>query len=77
MLYTDEELKPYFAEVAKGYPVKQAAYNAGLDFSSKTFDDYEVRCHSLDLSCAAGALIKLGRLPVPDRWDGLFDEYRP
>jgi len=76
--YTDEELELLFIEVSKGYPVDQAVVNVGcgLERLERTFDDLEVRTHVVYLSCVAGALIRAGKLPVPNRWDSLFDKYR-
>lgn len=75
--YTDEELKPYFDEIAKGYCYKQSAENIGynLDKLESTLNDVEVRIHIVDLSMVAGAKIRIGELPVPSRHDGLYDKY--
>jgi len=79
ILYTDKELMPWFDEIAKGYCYKQACKRAGLDHDKlhdTMYSDDEVMWHMLDLSTYAGALIRSGKLEVPDRWDGLYDEYK-
>ena len=75
--YTDLELVIYFDEISKGYCYKQAAENVGYDMIKIewTMNDYEVRCHVVDLSMAAGAKIRSGDLPIPHRHDGLYDKY--
>jgi len=75
--YIDSELIIYFEEISKGYCYKQSAENIGYDLDKieRTLNDYEVRCHLLDLSMVAGAKIRAGELAVPDRHDGLYDKY--
>ncbi len=73
--YSDEELAPWFAEIAKGYSFEQAAERCKLvwDWVRNTFySDDEVMAYALDLCLQAGALIRAGKLPVPDRHDGLY-----
>ena len=77
--YSDEEIKIFFAEVLKGYCFKQATENAGMDWQTMEntlYSDDETLVYAIDLSMVAGAKIRMGELPVPDRWDGLYDEYR-
>jgi hypothetical protein len=77
--YTDEELWPFFTEVYKGYPFQEATERLGLDWKTMNntlYSDDEVMYHAMDLAMAAGALIRQGELEVPDRADGLYDEYR-
>ena len=42
------------------------------DGKEQLYSDDETFAHALDLSMVAGALIRAGDLPVPDRWDGLY-----
>ena len=73
--YTDAELAKFFAEVSMGYCFEQAAERAGMDWQTMhntLYGDDETMAHALDLSMVAGALIRRGDLPVPDRWDGLY-----
>lgn len=73
--YSDDELKPWFAEVAKGYCFWQAAERCGYDrqtILNTIYSDDEVFDHGLSLSMWAGAKIRAGELPVPDRHDGLY-----
>jgi hypothetical protein len=75
--YSDEELKPWFAEVAKGYPFDQAAERCGYVVEwimNNVYSDDEVFDHALTLSINAGARIRAGELPIPDRHDGLYKE---
>lgn len=75
--YSDEELAPWFAEVAKGYPFDQAAERCGyvVEWIMNTvYSDDEVCDHALGLSIEAGAKIRAGELPIPDRHDGLYAE---
>jgi len=77
--YPDEALKPFFEQVSAGYCFKQATERAGLDWDTlhnTLLSDDESIAHSLDLCMVAGALIRRGDLPVPDRWDKLYEEYR-
>jgi len=73
--YSDEELKPFFAEVSKGYCFNQAAdrclYVREWIWNTIYSDD-DVGGYALDLSMVAGELIRRGDLPVPDRYDGLY-----
>ena len=74
--YSDEELKPWFAEVAKGYCFWQAAERCGYDrgtILNTIYSDDEVFDHGLSLSMWAAAKIRMGEMGVPDRWDGLFE----
>jgi hypothetical protein len=78
-IYSDEELKIFFRYILQGYCYKQSTAKAGYDqrrIEWTLHTDYDVRCHMLDLSMAAGAFIREGIMdPPPDRWDGLYDEY--
>ena len=78
-VYSDDELMPWFAEVAKGYCYKQAAdkclYVREWILNTMYSDD-DVSAYMLDLSMIARALIEKGEQPAPiDRYDGLYDEY--
>ena len=78
-IYTDKELEPWFDEVAKGFSFEQASDNLGYDWkkTQNTFyGDDDVFGHALDLSMIAGAQIRMGKLEVPDRTDGLYEEFR-
>lgn len=73
--YTDAELAPFFEQVSAGYCFEQATKRAGLDWQrveNCLYSDDETMAYALDLSMVAGALIRAGKLPVPDRWDGLY-----
>jgi len=73
--YSDDELKPWFDEVAKGHPFDQAAERCGyvVEWIMNTvYSDDEVFDHGLTLSMMAGAKIRAGELPIPDRHDGLY-----
>jgi hypothetical protein len=73
--YSDEELIPWFAEVAKGYPFDQAAERCGYDtvtIMNTVYSDDDTYDHALMLSINAGAKIRAGELPIPDRHDGLY-----
>ncbi len=75
--YTDEELAPWFAEIAAGYCFEQAAERCKLVWEwvqNSFYSDDEVYAHGLELSMVAGALIRDGKLPVPDRHDKLYGE---
>lgn len=77
--YSDEELKPFFAEVSKGYCFEQATKQARLDWQTMRntlYGDDETMAYSLDLAMVAGALIRRGDLPIPDRWDRLYEKVR-
>lgn len=77
--YLDDDLRPFFAEVSAGYCFKQAAQRACMDWKTlnNTLDsDDESLVHALNLSMVAGAKIRAGLMNVPDRHDGLYDEYR-
>lgn len=61
-----------------GYCFEQSAKRCYLvwDWVRNTiYSDDETMGWALELSMQAGALIRAGKLPVPDRWDGLYDEY--
>jgi len=76
--YSDPELMPWFAEVAAGYDFEQAAERCKLvwEWVRNTFySDDEVMAHGLELSMVAGALIRAGKLPIPDRHDGLYSSH--
>jgi len=77
--YSDDELVAWFDEVAKGYPFDQAADRVGYVWAwvlNTVYSDDEVYAHALNLSINAGALIRAGKLPIPDRHDKLYGEYR-
>jgi len=78
--YSDRELEPFFAEVAKGYCYKQAAarclYPAEWVLNTLYSDD-DIAVHMLNLSMMARAQIETGKIPAPKRWDGLYDQYLP
>jgi hypothetical protein len=79
VLYTDEEIIPWFVQVAKGYPFKEAAERAGLDpdkMEDTYYSDDDIVGHGLDLSVYAGARIREGTMSVPNRKDGLYDDWR-
>ena len=48
----------------------------GQTMLNTLYSDDETIGYAIDLSMVAGALIRRGDLPVPARWDGLYDEYR-
>lgn len=78
-IYTDEELVPYFAEMAKGYCCGQTDDRCGYSrqkVMDTIYSDDEVFEHVIDLSMVAGAKIRKGELEVPDRYDGLYDKYK-
>jgi hypothetical protein len=78
--YSDEELKPFFAEVSAGYCFKQAAYRCGYPWervNNTLLSDDETMGYCLDLSIAAGGEIRSGHRVAPDRWDGLYDKFLP
>ena len=73
--YGDEELAPWFAEIAAGYCFEQASERCKLVWEwvqNSFYSDDEVYAHGLELSMVAGALIRAGKLPVPDRHDKLY-----
>jgi hypothetical protein len=77
--YSDEELAPWFAEVAKGYSFEQAAERCKLVWKwveNTVYSDDEVFEHGLNLSMVAGAKIRAGLMSVPDRHDKLYEEFR-
>jgi hypothetical protein len=77
--YTDEQLKPFFDEVFMGYPFQEATERLGMDWKTMhntLYSDDDIMGYALDLSIAAGALIRRGDKPVPDRKDKLYEEYR-
>lgn len=78
--YSDHEMMPFFAEISKGYCYKQSAarclYPAEWVLNTIHSDD-DTFTYMLDLSIAAGALIRSGlQAPPPDRWDGLYDQFK-
>lgn len=78
-MYSDEELKPWFEQVSKGYCFKQACKIIGYSWPTlegQLNSDREVCGYALDLAMVAGALIRKGELPVPARYDGLYDKYK-
>lgn len=80
ILYTDYELIPWFVMVARGYPFEEACYRVGLDWfklRDTFYSDDDVMHHALDLSIYAGARIREGTMPVPNREDGLYDSFMP
>jgi hypothetical protein len=76
--YTDKELIPFFELVAKGYCYKQSCDLIGYsrDRMVHTMNDEDVRYHILCLSSGARLKIEEGKIPVPARYDGLYDEYK-
>ena len=73
--YSDDELKPFFKEVSAGYCFKQATERAGMDWQTMhntLYGDDDTIGYALDLSMVAGANIRAGKLPVPDRHDKLY-----
>ena len=78
--YSDHELTPFFKEIALGYCYKQAADRCLYPrewILNTLYSDDETYSHMLDLSIQAGALIRSGNHPAPpDRYDGLYDEFR-
>lgn len=79
IVYTDLELEPWFAEVEAGFPFNEAAQRANLDWlklQDTIYQDDEVMDHALKLSMVAGALIRTGQQPVPDRQDKLYEEFK-
>lgn len=77
--YEDEDLEKFFEYVAAGYCWKQSTDKAGLDrerMDHTLWNDYDVKCHMIDLAMVAGKLIREGKIPVPDREDGLYEEFR-
>jgi hypothetical protein len=73
--YSDHELAPWFAEIAKGFCFEQAAERCKLVWpwvQNTFYSDDEVMAHGLELSMVAGALIRAGKLPIPARHDGLY-----
>jgi hypothetical protein len=73
--YSDTELAPFFVEVRAGYTINQAAdrckYVRRWVWNTLYSDD-ETIGYTLDLSIYAGALIRAGKIPIPDRYDGLY-----
>lgn len=78
--YSDEEMMPFFDEIAKGYCYKQAADRCLYPREwvlNTIYSDDEVFDHMLSLSMQAGARIRAGLQPAPpDRYDGLYESYR-
>ena len=76
-IYSDEELKPWFAEIAAGYCYKQAAdrclYVREWILNTMYSDD-DVSGYMLDLSMQAGARIRAGEQEPPNRYDGLYNQ---
>ena len=78
--YSDDELKPFFAEISAGYCTKQAAARCLYSHDrvmNTLYSDDETYGHVLDLSIAAGGEIRAGAKVVPNRWDGLYDKFLP
>ena len=76
--YTDDELVPWFNEVAKGYAFEQAASRAMMVWQAvenTIYGDDDVFAHALRLSMLAGAKIRSGEQAAPRRADGLYDEF--
>lgn len=77
--YSDHELIPFFAEIAKGYPVDQAADRCLYPrkwIMNTLYSDDDTYCYVIDLSMVAGAMIRSGQMPAPaDRYDGLYNDY--
>jgi len=66
---------PWFAEIAKGYSFEQAAERCNLVWEwvqNTVYSDDDVYANGLELSMVAGALIRAGQLPIPDRRDKLY-----
>jgi hypothetical protein len=77
--YGDNELIPWFDEVAKGYCFKQAAERCQLVWEwveNTVYSDDDVYEHALNLSMVASAKIRAREMPVPDRHDKLYEEFR-
>jgi hypothetical protein len=77
--YSDQEMEPYFIEMSAGYCCKQAAKRCGYPWEwveNTLYSDDDTLGHVLDLSMVAGEKIRNGAQDAPDRWDGLYDEYR-
>lgn len=73
--YSDHEMSPFFAEVAKGYCWKQASERAKMVpkwVNNTLYSDDDRMELLLDLAIAAGEKIRSGLVPVPDRYDGLY-----
>jgi len=68
----------FLREIAKGFTYLQATENLGLDRVDveTELDDSDFRCEVVDVAIVAGANIRAGKLPVPDRYDGLYDKFR-
>ena len=76
--YSDDEMRQFFAEIAKGYCVNQSADHCGYDretVRNTLYSDDEIYAHVLDLSMVAGARIRAGELQAPARYDKLYDEF--
>jgi hypothetical protein len=76
--YEDEELAGWFAELRRGYDFKEAAERALLvwDWVKNTYySDDDLYHYAIDLCVEAGARIRAGVLPAPQRRDGLYDQY--
>jgi len=75
--YSDHEMMPFFAEIAKGYCYKQSADHCLYPrewVMNTLYSDDDVFGHMLDLSMVAGARIRAGEQEPPyDRYDGLYD----
>jgi hypothetical protein len=73
--YSDTELAPFFDEVSRGYCFNESADRSGLERETlwnTLYSDDETIGYALDLSVHAGALIRAGKIPIPDRYDGLY-----
>ena len=77
--YSDDEMKPFFAEIAKGYCVNQSADRCEYPRKwvwNTIYSDDDTAGYVLDLSMEAGGKIRAGLMaPPPDRYDGLWNEY--
>ena len=75
--YTDAEMGAFFEAVSEGYTFEQAAERCKYPFEwvlNTLNSDDETMDWALHLSMVAGARIRMGELPVPDRWDDLYKQ---
>ena len=67
----------FFGYISDGYAINQAAdlclYPRKWVWNTLYSDD-DTLAHVLDLSMQAGALIRMGVIPVPDRYDRLYHD---
>ena len=78
-VYTDAELMPWFDKVKEGFPFEEACNLLGYEWKRMDrtiYSDNDVMDWALHLSMEAGYKIRRGLLPVPNRADGLYEEYR-